>query len=180
MQDRRGILFFTGIKHSGKTTFAKRIASRLGFEFKDADDLISAHIGDMSVREFYRQKGKEAFMEVEKEAVSSFLSSAPSSLVLSLGGGASDNTPLMEEMKEKGTIIYLRREKEDMLPVILRNGVPAFLDKDDIQGSFSALYERRDGIYRRYADLIVDLGPYGDKDQTENLIYRALKEKNYV
>ena len=81
MQDRRGILFFTGIKHSGKTTFAKRIASRLGFEFKDADDLISANIGDMSVREFYRQKGKEAFMEVEKESVSSFLSSAPSSLV---------------------------------------------------------------------------------------------------
>ena len=119
-------------------------------------------------------------MEVEKESVSSFLSSAPSSLVLSLGGGASDNTPLMEEMKGKGTIIYLRREKEDMLPVILRNGVPAFLDKDDIQGSFSALYERRDGIYRRYADLIVDLGPYGDKDQTENLIYGALKEKNYV
>ena len=35
-----------------------------------------------------------------------------------------------------------------MLPVILRHGVPAFLDPDDLQGSFHALYQRRDAIYR--------------------------------
>jgi shikimate kinase len=33
-------LFFVGIKHSGKTTFAKRMAPRFGYEFSDADNLI--------------------------------------------------------------------------------------------------------------------------------------------
>ncbi|MGN1163783.1 MAG: shikimate kinase [Candidatus Ornithospirochaeta sp.] len=180
MQERENRLFFTGIKHSGKTTFARRIALKLEYTFSDADDLILETTGGLTVREYYRKNGKEAFMDKEREAVSSFIAHTSSPFVLSLGGGASDNTPLMEEMKESGIIVYLRRKEEDMLPIILRHGIPAFLDANDPSSSFHALYSRRDRIYMEKADLIIELGAYGDKDETEELILSSLKEAGYV
>ena len=55
-------LFFTGMKHSGKTTFARGTAERFSLTWADADDLILERIAPLSVREFYRSEGKEAFM----------------------------------------------------------------------------------------------------------------------
>lgn len=180
MQELVKNLFFVGIKHSGKTTFASRSAQLLSVPFSDSDELIKAIIEGESVRDYYRREGKEAFMEKEYAATKSFIEKEKPFFILSLGGGASDNTPLMELLKEKGAIIYLNRKEEDMLPVILKHGIPAFLDKDDPASSFHALYEKRDKIYRDFADITIDLGPYGDKDETEEYILSVLKEKGYV
>ena len=62
-------LYFTGIKHSGKTTQARLVSERLSLPFSDADDLILKEI-NTSIREFYKEYGKEAFMEKEYDAVS--------------------------------------------------------------------------------------------------------------
>lgn len=172
-------LFFVGIKHSGKTTFARRIAGRFGYSFHDADDLMLSSLQGLSVRQFYIEYGKDEFMRKEAESVRDLLSSSSESIVLSLGGGAADNAMLMDLLKESGSIIYLVRKEEDMLPVILRHGIPAFLDKDDLEGSFSRVYARRDRAYRQYADHVIDLGPYRDKDETEIELYEALKELGY-
>ncbi len=168
--------YFVGIKHSGKTTQARLAAALLGMEYRDADDLVLQGLSGETIREAYRREGKEAFARRELEAVSSFIGSH-GSFILSLGGGASDSKALMDLMKESGKIIYLTRKEEAMLPVILRHGIPPFLDENDIEGSFHALYERRDAIYRSYADLIIDLGPYGDKEETARRTVAALKEE---
>ena len=181
MQELKNNLFFVGIKHSGKTTFASRIASRINVESSDSDDLILETLGGESVREYYRREGKEAFMKKEVEAVSSYISSHKKSpFILSLGGGASDNFPLLSLLHENGKIIYLKRNEKDMLEVILKHGIPAFLDKESPEYSFSLLYERRNAIYEKEADLVIDLGPYRDKKETEDFIFSILKENNYV
>ena len=96
MQELQVNLFFVGIKHSGKTTFASRIASRLLVEYSDSDDLILNTLGGESVRDYYKREGKEAFMKKEVDGVSSYISShRHSPFVLSLGGGASDNPPIL-------------------------------------------------------------------------------------
>lgn len=172
-------LYFTGIKHSGKTTQARLVAQQLLLPFSDADDLILSHIQEPSVREFYKAHGKESFMEKEFEAVDEF-EKANDSFILSLGGGAADNTPLMNLMKETGKIIYLKRKESDMLPVILKHGIPAFLDPENLELSFHKVYSARDAIYSDMADLVVDLGPYRDKAETAQMLLEILKEKNYV
>lgn len=172
-------LFFVGIKHSGKTTQARLVSKLTGIMFRDADDLVLETLSRESVRDAYRREGKEAFMKRELEAVSSFIS-GNGSFILSLGGGAADNTPLMDLMKRSGRIVYLMRKEEEMLPVILRHGIPAFLDKDDLEGSFHHVYERRDRIYREYADLVIDLGSYGDKEDTAKRTAALLREARYV
>ena len=172
-------LFFTGIKHSGKTTQARLAAQRTGLEYADADDLILQFTGAESIRAFYRENGKAAFMAAELDAVREYISGRDS-FILSLGGGASDSTPLMDLMKNTGRIVYLRREEKDMLPVILKHGIPAFLDPDDPEGSFSRIYRERDEVYRRYADIIIDLGPYGEREAAADRVIEALEEKGYV
>lgn len=165
-----------GLKHSGKTTFAKLYACHASLAFEDADYLIQKRIKPLTVREYYKAKGKESFMELELDAVDDFLLSYDRPFVLSLGGGASDNTPLMERVRRSGKLIYLYRKEEDLLPVILKDGIPPFLDGSDVEGSFHKLYGRRDAIYRRYADRIIDLGPYIDLEENFRLLLRHLKE----
>ena len=171
-------LYFTGIKHSGKTTQARLVSERLSLPFSDADDLILQEI-NTSIREFYKEYGKEAFMEKEYEAVSRY-EKENDSFILSLGGGASDNTALMRLMKESGKIIYLKRNESEMLPVILKHGIPAFLDKDNLESSFHEVYVKRDSIYTEEADLIIDMGPYRDKAETAEMVIEKLKENGYV
>ena len=93
---------------------------------------------------------------------------------------SADNTELMDLMKREGSIIYLKRNESDMLPVILRHGIPAFLDENDLEGSFHRVYERRDRIYTEYADLVIDLGSYGDKEAAAERTAALLREKGYV
>lgn len=172
-------IFFVGLKHSGKTLFSHIVASHLSLRCFDLDELILDDI-DLSIRDFYKKYGKDAFMEKEKNAYNKLKKKEDEGYILSLGGGVSDNTLLMEELKKDGVIVYLEREEEDMLPFILKSGIPPFLDKDNLTSSFHDLYERRDKIYSSYASLIIKLGRYGDKEKTAKLIIDSLKENGYV
>ena len=174
----KNCLFFSGIKHSGKTTFARMVAKSLDMHFADADQLILDKTKAESIRKFFIENGKERFMDAELSSCVEHIESNDN-FILSLGGGAADNTRLMDALKENGTIIYLSRDESDILPVILKNGIPPFLDKDNPEASFHTLYTKRDSIYRKYADLVIELGPYGDKNETRIKIENALKENGY-
>ncbi len=169
-------LFFTGMKHSGKTTFARGTAGRFGLQWADADDLILERIAPLSVREFYRERGKDAFMAEEREAVREFVQSHEN-YVLSLGGGAADNTDVMELIKSHGKVIYLTRDEDLILERIIKKGLPPFISPDDPKGSFHPIFMRRDAAYRRYMDLEIPLGPYGSKEETLEMIVTRLEEK---
>lgn len=167
-------IIFSGIKHSGKTLFARNTAHRLSLPFFDMDDLILKRNSVSSIREFYIERGKAEFMS---EELASYLSLSSPPFVLSLGGGAADNTLLLDEIKKReDLLIYLKRDEKLLLPVILKDGVPPFLDKEDIRGSFHELYVRRDRIYSNSADIIIDLGQYGDKEEKTNLILEKIRE----
>ena len=167
-------LFITGVKHSGKSTWARIIAARLGVERADSDELMLAR-GIKSVREFYKSEGPEAFMKAELDAVSSYISSHDD-FVLSLGGGAADNKALMDLIASSGTLVYLQRDEDLLLKRMLTHGIPAFLDADDVEASFHRLFVRRDGIYREYADVIIDLGPYRPVESQEDEVMRRIQE----
>ena len=171
-------LFFTGLKHSGKTTFAKLVAKHYNILVEDADDLILNKI-DTSVRTFYKEKGKEAFMEIEKEVVAAFIKENENNdYILSLGGGVSDNTPLMELLKNSGDIIYLERDEKLLLDkIITTSGVPPFLDPNNIEESFNKLFTKRDAIYKNYANIIIKLIAYEELNKIKLQIINKLEKE---
>lgn len=167
-------LFILGIKHSGKTTFARLLAERLNLKSVDSDDLVKEEIKPLSIRDYYKKEGSAGFKRKEFEAVSLYLENTKGPVIMSLGGGASDNDELIDLLKKNGKLIYLKRKEEEMLPVILKHGIPAFLDEDDLPGSFHRVYKRRDEIYSRISDKTVDMGPYRDRIETLECLIQDL------
>ena len=98
-------IFFAGIKHSGKTRMAKLVSAMLGMESVDADDLALPLLDGLTVRDYYRKYGKEAFMKKEYEAVKHY-SEGRESFIMSLGGGASDNSDLMSYIKKNDFKVF--------------------------------------------------------------------------
>ncbi len=159
-------LFIMGIKHSGKTTFARLLSEHLGLPSIDSDDLILDEIRPLSIREYYRMHGQDSFKKTEAASIRKYIENRRDSVIMSLGGGASDNPELLKYLKEHGLLIYLKRNESEMLSVILKHGIPAFLDENDLTGSFSRLYARRDKIYSEAADKIIEMGSYRDRKET--------------
>ena len=175
-------LFFAGIKHSGKSLYSRLVAKRLGLECFDLDKLILEKTGVESIRSYYVTYGKNSFQKEENDAFVTLKEKTAAPYVLSLGGGAADNTTLLDSIKKEknNVLIYLWREESLILPRILKDGIPPFLDSNNVEGSFHELYVRRDAIYRERSDLIIDLGKYDDKENKVNMIITSLRENGYV
>ena len=168
-------LFFCGIKHSGKSTLGRIVSSELGYDWVDLDDLILERLDKgTTIRSFYQQQGKEAFMQMEVEALKAFLASAEGPAIISLGGGACDNEALTTLVKKNGKVVYLVVEEAVLLKRILRGGVPPFLDPNDIQRSFSRLYARRHECYGSIADFLIHLPDYPDVRDTADYLVKQL------
>lgn len=179
------ILFFAGIKHSGKTTMARLCAKRLGIPCHDNDDLLFETIHDEypDVRTFYRAVGPERFMKQEAAALRDFINkgiprsmepSAKPKMIIALGGGACDNDELMDIVKRHGMSCYLANDPQVLLKRILRHGVPPFLDPEDTEGSFAKLYERRDGLYRSICDFVIQLPDCENPEDTCDFLLESL------
>lgn len=172
------ILYFCGIKHSGKTSLGRLVAQQYGYRFVDSDDLVLQDKNAYStIREFYRTEGKDAFMLQEVTSLQAYLDKGEQDVIISLGGGACDNAPLISLMKDTGTVIYLKVEEKILLSRILKGGVPPFLDPDNVEASFASLYTKRDALYRTFADIMVELLPYKDIRDTARYLYSVLSEE---
>ncbi|MGH0053721.1 MAG: shikimate kinase [Sphaerochaetaceae bacterium] len=171
-------LYFCGIKHSGKSTLGKLAAGNLGYSWIDLDDLVLNRIAPCpSIREFYRQAGKQAFMEAEVQALKEFMHAVKKPYIISLGGGTSDNKDLIREIKQSGKLIYLVVEEKVLLERILRGGVPPFLDAEDPEGSFATLYGRRHVCYSNICDSMIRLPNYPDVRDTARFLVETLKHE---
>lgn len=134
-------LIFVGIKHCGKSTQGKRIASHLGLEFFDTDDLIQKYEG-ISPRELYTKFGKEKFMQAEQNAcqklaeyfesqkqkssqkirdnAAQFGAREKSAFVVATGGGICENQKAVEILKSFGTILFLQANENTAADRIVR------------------------------------------------------------
>jgi len=160
------IVYLVGIKHSGKSSVGKEAVSLLNptgsISFFDTDDLATSLMDarHASLRQFYREQGKEAFMDLEYRATAGLLAHLSGTTVIATGGGACDNDPLVNLMRTSGTIVYLSVEEQVLFERIMAHGLPPFLDPADPRASFHALYLHRDALYRQISDCVVSLSDY--------------------
>ena len=168
-------LFFCGIKHCGKSTLGRMLAPKMGTFCIDNDELIlSDEPKYSSLRSLYKTEGKESFMKKETSALKKFLEKNHEACIVSLGGGACDNLPLISLIKNYGKIVYLQVDEQVLLKRILKDGIPPFLDKQNIQLSFSALYADRHERYRKLSDIMIKLPDYLDIKDTATFLFSSL------
>ena len=80
-----------GAPGAGKTSVGRRVAERLGVEFRDSDAAIEKRAGK-PVSDIFLSDGETAFRRLEREVIAESLEEVDG--VLSVGGGAVlDRTP---------------------------------------------------------------------------------------
>lgn len=149
-------LVLVGMMGVGKTTVAKRVASRLGRRFVDADAELERRAG-RSVREVFEQDGEAAFRDLEAQTLA-WLISQEEPLVIAAGGGAvvrAENRSLLRG--DRAVVAYLRAEPAFLASRATKKDHRPLLDGADPAAALQRLADEREAWYLEVADVVVDV-----------------------
>jgi shikimate kinase len=100
-----GLIFFVGFMGCGKTTWSRKLAAKLGYEFIDLDQVLEERAG-MSIAEYFSSFGEDSFRELESEVLKQ--TKYPENAVVSTGGGLPCFFDHMQWMNENGKTVYIK------------------------------------------------------------------------
>lgn len=110
MNNKQNIIII-GMPGSGKTTFGKALAQRLGRDFYDADDVIVEQEGK-TIPELFAVS-EDCFRDAEVRASQSL--AEKSGIVVACGGGVVKRSENMDIVKKTGTVFFLDRSPDDIV-----------------------------------------------------------------
>src|SRR5437764_8243831 len=141
-----------GMMGVGKSSIGRRLGSRLGVPFVDADTEIEQAAG-MSIADIFTRHGEAAFRSGEARVIARLLNSGPQ--VLATGGGAVMNPETRGLIQQRGVSIWLSAEFELLLRRISkRKAERPMLQTADPAATLRELLAAREPIYAQ-ADLTV-------------------------
>jgi len=99
------LIFFIGFMGCGKTTWSRKLAARLGYDFIDLDHELEEQAG-MSIAEYFLAHGEAAFRVLESEV----LRQTPytNNTVISTGGGLPCFFDNIDWMNQQGKTVYIK------------------------------------------------------------------------
>lgn len=130
-----------GMPGCGKTTIGKRLAMELNRPFFDADEEFEKVTG-FTPENYLRKNSESAFREIESKILKAL--GCRSGCVIATGGGCVKHECNYASLHCNGRIVWLQRDLDD-LPT---DGRPLSQQTD-----LHALYEQREPLYRRFADM---------------------------
>jgi shikimate kinase len=148
---RRSIVL-VGMMGSGKSSIGRRLATRLGLPFADADTEIEAAAGGMTIPEIFAEHGEPAFRSAEARVIARLLDHGPQ--VLATGGGAFMDEQTRMLISQKGVSVWLKADPDVLLRRIRRRSDRPMLQTEDPVATLHALLAARTPTYA-LADLSV-------------------------
>ncbi len=139
----------------GKSTVGAQLARLAGREFLDSDQLFEEKHGPIPAA--FSSYGERWFREVEARLIASVLARRDQ-YVLSLGGGAVLDTGT-QQLLGQSTVVFLEADADAVRERIQRGGNRPLLqsaDQDPVQ-RWSQVFADRESVYRRLADLTLDV-----------------------
>ncbi len=105
-------IYLIGFMGSGKTTIGKPLATKLGYQFVDQDDVLEKRFG-MTITEVFASVGEPKFRETEHEVLAEL--SQLDNVVIATGGGCPCFFSNMELMNRLGLSIYLKGDPKTLV-----------------------------------------------------------------
>lgn len=134
-----------GMMGSGKSSVGRRLATRLGLPFVDADAEIETAAG-MTIPEIFAQRGEAEFRDGERRVISRILTTR-SPLVLATGGGAFMNAETRARIADLGISIWLKAEPEVLMRRVRRNSKRPLLQTANPEETLRRMLGEREPIY---------------------------------
>ncbi|MGF1625942.1 MAG: shikimate kinase [Alphaproteobacteria bacterium] len=141
-----------GLMGAGKTAVGRRLATRLGLSFVDADQEIEAAAG-CSIADIFAMHGEQAFRDGERRVISRLLDDPPH--VLATGGGAWMDPETRAKVAERSLSVWLRADFEVLLRRTARRSHRPLLRGRNHGEVLRKLQEERYPVYA-LADIVVD------------------------
>jgi shikimate kinase len=146
-------IVLTGMMGVGKSSIGRRLATRLGVPFVDADTEIEKSANNMSIADIFARHGEDYFRNGEARVIARLLDSGPQ--VLASGGGAVMNADTRAAIKAKGVSIWLKADFDVLMRRIAkRKHERPMLHTDDPAETLRQLLITREPVYA-LADLTV-------------------------
>ena len=120
-------VFLIGFMGAGKTSVGKELSAKMKCSFVDLDLFIERRY-HQTIRQIFKEKGEEAFREIETKALREVAEFED--VVISTGGGTPCFNQNMQFMNEQGTTVYLKVENEELVRRINLNKSARPLLKD--------------------------------------------------
>ena len=157
-----------GMPGSGKSTVGVLLAKTLGYRFLDADLLIQQREGAL-LQDILDQRGVEGFLDVEEDVIRSLDCTGT---VIAPGGSAVCREGAARRLKELGLVVYLHvplAELERRISNITTRGIAMAPGQ-----TLADVYAIREPLYRKYADLTVDVTGQNTLEETGAAVLEQL------
>lgn len=153
-------IILCGLPGCGKSTVGQIVASQLRWKFIDTDRLVEEAYFQKnkirrSCREIAHAEGSESFRNWEQQAISNLKDCHQ--CVIATGGGAFNRHENRILLQSIARVIYLAESPHVLLPRICRNGIPSYLDPEDLDASFAKLIQERIPLYQTACHHVVDV-----------------------
>lgn len=157
---------------AGKTTIGRQLAKQLKLSFVDSDHEIEARTG-ARIPLIFEIEGEEGFRKREAAAIDEL--TQRTDIVLATGGGAVLREENRRHLHERGTVVYLHAQLDDLLARTRKDRNRPLLQTADPQAKLTALIAERDPLYREVAHLVIDTG-HSNPKRVAALVIKKLRE----
>jgi shikimate kinase len=141
-----------GMMGAGKSALGRRLAARLGVEFRDADTEIEQAAG-CTINEIFARYGEPAFRDGERKVIARLLSLPPH--VLATGGGAFADDETRVRIKNEAASVWIKVPLAVLIARVGRRDTRPMLKDGDPAEIMERLLKEREPLYAQ-ADLTVN------------------------
>ena len=145
-------IVMVGLMGCGKSSVGRRLATRLGLPFVDADDEIEVS-ARKSINEIFADHGEAYFRDGERRGIARLLKNGPQ--VLATGGGAFVNAETRASIKASGISVWLKADLGILMKRVSKRDTRPLLRSGDPEATMRKLIEVRYPVYAE-ADLTIE------------------------
>ena len=150
-----GNIFFVGLMGAGKTTIGRMLAKHLAKNFYDTDHEIERRTG-VNIPLIFELEGEAGFRKRETAVIAELCTMRD--IVLATGGGAILSPQNRANLKQHGSVIYLRAHVQELWQRTRNDKNRPLLQTDDPRAKLEQLFTERDALYRETADIVLETG----------------------
>ena len=164
-------LFLTGYRGTGKTTVARLVADRLGWNWIDSDHQIEQTVGK-TIAQIFADQGEPAFRDLEEQVVADL--STHDQIVIALGGGAILREATQQRLVQAGPVVWLQASATVIAERLANDRVTAdqrpSLTGQGVLDEIEQVLAEREPIYSGCATLTVDTESKSPEEVAEEIL----------